>query len=1421
MLNTSCLKANKIIVLLVLACLKINSVFGQYSCLFSDYRFNSISTQDGLSQSSVLSFVQDPNGFIWMGTKYGLNRYDGYTFTTYNYNTADSNSLKSNEIIKLYVDKHGDLLIGARSGGLSKYYYRTNSFVQFSGIPQNVSVNAIFEDEDSILWIGTSIGLFKGTLTADGKNYDFHNLTEQAIFLDSRGKPIPSSKVRISVVTIYKETDNNFLVGSEDGLFAFSPRKEVFRLLDLGIQNEIKIVSVLKDKKSRTYIGSNEGLIIVDSSKLSGDILTYYNTLQPENRRLNVNWINQVILDKNNTIWGGTRGGGLFKIDSTGKIENFVTQVNYPGSISDNVINSLLVDNTDVLWIGTESRGCNTLDLNRKRFKHLEIEGISELSLQSQQVTAITGSGTNTIWIGTASNGILKVDKTGHEKFKVSQIKDLNVLNRYNSNEIIALHFDYNQSLWMGMTLNSIVKLDKNNRISAYQTDGFVFCIHEDKHHNIWYGTWGDGFGKVDQKNNTTVRFSSSDRNLKSLNNDIVLAINDDYDNNLWVGTKGGGLNISPIAILEQGEGTFAGYQHIEKDTLSLSNNHVTCIFVASDSAVWIGTENGLNKVIYPKGFSKLEAIMQGKLKFESYYLSDGLPNNAICGILQDSRGFLWISTMDGLSRFNTSTKKFTNYSYKDGLQANEFHTNAYYKANGDEFFFGGINGITTFNPASIQQNPHLPNVVITGLKIFNNKVVPNEKIQDRIILTNDISNTRQIILNHRHKEISFDFSGMHFSNTENIKYAYRLVGFNDQWREIDKGEHSANYTNLYEGEYIFEVKASNNDGVWSYSIARIEIKILPPFWRNPFFYLVYAGLILIFLFLFRRYSLIAAKEKTKLKIEALERKKQVEITESKMRFFTNISHEIRTPLTLIYTPLEKVLNQGKLDDESRSNLNLVKKNVSRLLNLTNQLLQLRKIDLGVLEPKFEKVLCIAFIKEILEYFEQFAKRKSISLVLNSTTFSDEEEFWIDKEMITTAIYNLLSNALKYSNNEGMVAVTLEKADGSKIPYSETLKKNKLVRDWLIVDITDNGAGISEKELSNIFTRFYQGSNTTKSETPGSGIGLSIVKEYIELHYGTVTASSQPGFGTTIKFILPLGREHIPERLIKEVPTSQPVNHEELAVDTSEKFSFTNAEAMVDEELSNRPVVLIVDDDLDMLSFLHSHLSVKYNVLEASNGKDAWNIIRKELPQLVLSDIMMPEIDGSELCRMIKNNIETSHIPIILLTAKAGDENIIVGYENRADRYITKPFSLEVLEAQIDQLLDTRKKLIELFSKKVILKPKDISITPLDEKYLTRLMDIIEKNISNPEFDVSQIVDKMNMSHSAVLKKIKALTNLSLVEFVRHHRLNKAALIFEKEKLPVNEVAYMVGFSDAKYFSKCFSKQFGKTPTDYANDLGI
>ncbi len=1381
----------------------------------SDVSFKELNTRQGLLQSSVLCFTQDESGFVWMGTKDGLNRYDGYDLLTFRHDPSNANSLSNNEITCLYADSNNLLWIGTRGGGLNILDRKTNHITRFSNITNDNIVRAIVRGDNGILWIGTTNGLIK--VQKNNQNLSFENVSLKSEFKSPNGLFIDRKKSNLSIVSIKKLSPDRFLVGTDAGLYAYTPSRNEFRNIELIDNNYVSIVtSIVTDRKGVLWLGTFEGLLKVNSENNSKFNVTAFNNKQKGSRYLKFCRIEALSVDALGNIWAGTRGNGLLKIVDDEIVADYTNDNLNNKGISDNIVNSLMVDKTGVLWIGTESRGCNMFDLYHKRFSSLQHIPNQSNSLSNNLVTAITGNGTNHLWIGSAEGGIDQIS-LNNNTFNIRHLKDITI-GKITSSEIISLLEDSNNDLWIGAATNQIGQFRNGKQVKTYKTNGFVFSIYEDQKKNIWFGTWGQGLGFIDKATGQAISFPFIQGSNKSLNSDKVLSICRDRIGNLWIGTKGGGLNVCPANdILKQNQ-HFVFYNNQKFNNQSISHNDVYCIIQDSRGIIWLGTGGGLNKLIP----ASQKDILAGLQRFVTYTEKDGLPNNTIYGIVEDSHGNLWLSTNNGLCMFNPRTNRCKNYYASDGLQSNEFHANAFFKDKQGCIYMGGINGLTSFNPDSIHDNPFKPSISLTNFKIFDQSISAGVKTKsgNRTILSTDITNAKSVTLSYQDKEITFEFSAMHYSNMQKIKYAYRLVGFNDKWQETSSGERSVTYTNLNPGNYTFQVKATNNDGIWSDRPVELKIVIRPPFWLSYWAVIVYLIIVSGGLYLFRKYSIIAVKEKNKLLIEHLENKKQAEIAETKARFFANISHEIRTPLTLIYDPLDRVLQEGRMDEKTRSHLNIMSKNVDRLLYLVNQLLKIQKIDAGFTSLKVEKTKILPFLCEITENFEHKAALKNISLTIDNK--AETTSLWFDHESMATVFYNLLSNALKFTSENGKISIIIDQYQGQfdtnllhglKHRFGLSHKQ----QNWISIEIKDNGSGLSAKEKHRIFERFYQVNKPEFYHYAGSGIGLSLVKEYVELHKGHIEVKSQPGKGSSFIIYLQEGKSHFKAEQIENKLHKQNIN-KSTSISVTDIPIENNVIECTTEENSELPLLLIIEDDPDLSKYIKSSFKDKYRIAIASAGDQGIEQAHKLLPDLIISDIMLPVMNGFDICKTIKTDITTSHIPIILLTARASDEDIVAGYEYGADGYVTKPFSIKVLTAQIKMLLENRSSLRGSFSKKIVLTPSETTITSLDEQFLQKLMDVSDTRLSDDNFDVSELVEAMNMSYSAVLKKIKAITGLSPVDFIKRMRLKKASQILQKGKYPIAEVCYMVGFSDPKYFSKCFTKEFGKTPSEFCNN---
>lgn len=1419
MIGTKCYRSN---------CLLIVSLFILSSRLsFSQalensgmIRFESVSTAQGLSQSCVYSIVQDKKGFIWMGTRDGLNRYDGYDFLTFKNNPQDTNSLSNNEITCICVNAAGNLWIGTRGGGLNYYDQTLNKFTRYSNLNYENIVRSIYESPDGTVWVGTSEGLLQSNFNKVKGIFHFVNVSKDASFRDVYGEIMPKVKRIVSVISVHPYLNGELLVGSESGVFLFNKETHLFKRLGLGESDYTIITSTLVENDGTIWVATFNGLVKLKPQQFDNFQIVLFNTRQSPDYRIGSNRIEALESDPSGNIWVATHGGGLVKIDKTQKVTRFVNDRLDNQSIGDNIINSLFMDNTGVLWIGTESAGCNKLDIYRKKFYQFKNSPNKISSLSDNQIAAIAGTNGKTIWVGTSSKGVDELTYNPDGTYKIDHIGNIPGENNNVYSEIISVFQDKEQELWIGTASNSLTRYKEGAGFKTYFTSGYVFAIRQDRAGEIWYGTWGQGLGKVNKRTGNITRFQNVPGNPNSLSSDMVLAVYDDDEGNLWLGTKAGGVNLARLSDLAQGSNVFRSFKHNENKQFSLVHNDVFCITQDSKGNIWLGTGGGLSKVSRKKGTHFFEDASQGDLHFETYLEKDGLPGNIVYGILEDNHRNLWISTNNGLSSFNPGTKQFRNYRVNDGIQANEFLFNAYLKDQKGNMFFGGINGITVFNPDSIFENPSQLHLVITRLKILNTTVGPDTKINGRRIVDKDITQTNAIKLTYKEKEITLDFSALYYANPQRIRYQYRMLGFNDNWQTTEPNIRSVTYTNLYDGKYVFQVRASNVEGKWTDPPLEMSITVLPPFWRQPWFYLVYAFIIIVLLVFYRRYSLIAVKEKNKLALERWEHKKVLELTEAKTRFFTNVSHEIRTPLTLIADPLDQVLTHGDIDDGSRKNLTLISRNVRRLLNMVDQLLQLRNIDLGSVKMHVSEIKLEPFLKEIKEHFDQISGLRKINLTFKCDL--NDPALYFDPDMMGTVYFNLLSNAFKYTPDGGSISMKVYSYQGTITPRN-TISIKRLIYgksqepDWVAFEITDTGSGIPRQELKNIFHRFYQLHDSSITQQGGAGIGLSLVKEYVSLHKGVIKVNSTPGVGSTFTVYLRAGRKHFNQRMLsKEKIQVLNIPMTEIMKDASSEIeSFVSVNNSVKDDL---PSLLIIEDDHELSGYLYDYFKVNYNVSQVFNGKLGIDMAVNLCPDIIISDVMLPEANGFQLCHKLKTTIETSHIPIILLTAKVTDENVAQGYELGADLYIPKPFNIQILDKQVKMLIQSRSQLRDKFSKQVLLMPSDIAITSPDERFLKRLIEITDAQLTDSEFDVMKLVNSMNMSHTVILRKLKALTGMALVDFIKRQRLKKAALILQKGKISIAEVSYMVGFSDPKYFSKCFIKEFGQTPTEYSKE---
>ncbi|MCC5929418.1 MAG: response regulator [Cyclobacteriaceae bacterium] len=1355
--------------------------------------FRYLSIEEGLSQNTVNCIFKDSRGYMWFGTNDGLNRWDGYEFTIYRYNAHDKNSIKGNKIYDITEDRQGMIWVGSRTGGLSRYDRLKDDFISYLHKPNDTSsissnfVSFIHEDEHNKLWVGTLGG---GLNLFDRETEKF-----QRIDFICKGDHCNEGLHFKDLTSLICDRQGRFwIAGYYPGIALFDPIHQTLQLIPFDpfskSENHMIGKSLFEDAEGRIWVCTEgQGVYIFYPEKNS------FQNYSKENSGLNDNIVKQVIQKNQNEYWLATDGGGINILNLSEQSFAYIqNDNNIPGGLSSNAVYSLYEDDENIMWVGTFGAGINLHHSQNQQFRHFWHHPVKNYSLSHKAVLSIHEDPSGMIWIGTDGGGLNAFDPVS-QKFTHYQHNATDP-NSLSSNAVTSLLSVNEEELWIGTyqgglnILNAksgiFRRCDANPRLPNALQGEHIWALLKDSRSRIWIGSLNGGLHLY--RNETDdflpLRFSINQPE-KFVHR--VTCLTEDIRGNIWVG--GTGLSRMNPETLE-----FSSFWHNPDDEHSLSSNDVRCIFQDKKNRIWIGTEGG-----------GLNLLMPDEKSFRVYNAYDGLPNDAIHSIQEDNNGNLWLSTNKGLCRFNPEKMTFKNFERSDGLQSNEFSYNASWKTRNGEMYFGGVNGFNVFNPLSIQENPIQPKVYITGFHV-NNK--PLEIGSENSPLTQHISETRHITLTHKQSVISIEYTALNFISSEKNQYAYMMEGFMPEWTHAGT-RRMVTYTNLHSGDYVFRVKASNNDGVWNDEGAFIHIKVLPPPWKTSWAYLIYTMTFIFLLYSFRKFANDRAQMKNNIRIKELEKQKIDEVAQMKLRFFTNISHELRTPLTLIIGPLEKLMEDHAVTQNYKSHISIMHRNSMRLLRMVNQLMEFRKMEKGKMDLTLKQENIISFIKNIKEAFDDFALQHK----MNYTFRSNCEELWMycDVDKLDKIFYNLLSNAFKFTPDGGRILVEIEYR-----PQDSNVQ----------ISVQDNGIGISRERMTKIFDRFYKISPDEKLRKTialeSSGIGLSHTRELIEMHNGSILVESEEGKGSKFVVSLPLDKTLFNSEDFVE-------NHSLEQADLKNKLmNFLDEEPlhqMADDELihendsiqTNKPIVLVVDDNRDIRKFIRMCLEENYCIIEADNGRSGLDIAARYIPDLIISDIMMPGINGIELCSKIKEKEETSHIPVILLTAWDSRERHLAGYQIGGDDYITKPFDSSILLARVQNLIASRKRLRELFKKNLLLEPTEIAIESADEQFVIKAVKIVEDNISDPDFDVRRFVREIGMSRSVLYRKLQAVTNQSANEFIRLIRLKRAAQLLKKTNCTITEVSSDVGFNDPQYFSKCFSKQFGQTPSEFAN----
>jgi signal transduction histidine kinase/ligand-binding sensor domain-containing protein/DNA-binding response OmpR family regulator len=1335
-------------------------------------KFQNYSIEEGLSNPYIQCIYQDRRGYLWIGTSDGLNRFDGYTFKIYRFTESDTNSLNGVLVRAIYEDSNSNLWIGTESGGLCLYRYEFDNFQRFTNkvydgyTLTNKQVNSIVEDHEKRLWLGTNDGLYCFRHESEKLRKYSNNINDS------------SSLINDIVNVIYIDKDNTLWIGTDNGLDYMDKNKGKFIHFQFKQKGQSdyrynQVMSIEEDSYNNIWVGTYLGGL--KKINKAGKSFTNY-ILEKDGLRSQT--IRAILEDKNNNLLIGTRGG-LYSFNIKSGQTSLIEHDDYnPNSLSHNSVLSIFKDKKGDIWIGTRS-GLSYLNQNIQVFKHYKAASNDNRFLNNPEIWEFMEDSRGNIWIGTETGG---VNIFNRQKEEFIYLFNTRPFKGFSERNIKALMEDNFGRVWIGTFMGGIIVYDrKKENISVFKNninnpnslcDDRVWDIFQDSNGRIWIGT-ENGLDRFDAEKEIFIHYKDS---FKA---DNVNSIYEDNNNNLWFANENLPL-IKYNTVTEK-------IRKYEYET--------RVVYQDKEGYYWLGSRG--------KGLYKLDRNFS---LIRIYNTVDGLANNTIYGIIEDDNNLIWISTLNGLSKFDPANEEFTNYYKNDGLQSNKFNYEAFLKTSKGEILFGGINGFNLFNPADVRLNTYEPNVVFTDFKVFNKSVNIRQEYNDYILLDKHVNESQEIAIPYSISVFTVEFSALNFESPMDNQYAYMLEGFEDSWNFVKK-QKSATYTNLDPGEYIFYVKASNNDNIWNETPRELKITILPPYWKTLWFKLFLVLVIGALIYLIIVILTNRAKLKNQIVFERMQAQRMHELDMMKFKLFTNISHEIRTPLSLITSPLEHLLTSNKVDNDAKDHLKIMHRNAKRLMSLVNQLMEYRKLEAGKLKLELLKGDLVKFIRDIINSFSEIAAERNIKLELK--TVVNEIFIWFDPDKLEMVIYNLLSNAFKFTPDKGKILVLI----------SLIYKDNKDSRSGEISDqfaeisISDTGIGIPQDQIDKVFERFYQSEKSQFIRSGGSGIGLALSKDIIELHNGSISAFSREGKGTTFKVYLPCETKDIPEKIEEYIPykTDEPVPAEKSNLVVSE-----NPDAKGEFPDSNLPILLIIEDNHDMVYFIKKFFEKVYNIYEAFDGEKGLCMAQELIPDIIICDILLPKLDGRKLCAALKNDERTSHIPVVLLTALSSKEHEKDGFLVGADAYITKPFDPEILKVRLEQILKTQQKLKEKYSHQIFLEPKEIEITSSEEKFIKKAIKTVEDNLHNPDFGVNEFSREIGISKVQLYRKFRAISNMTVKEFIRTLRIKRAGQLIKKSDFNVSEVAYKVGFKEINYFRKCFKEFYGINPSEYS-----
>lgn len=1459
------------ILLLILCSIFIPTVFAV------NVNIEHYSVQDGLSVGTVVTMHQDRKGIMWFGTFAGLNKFDGYKFQTFSNTSNGNNSIAHSRVDEIMEDSFGFLWLLTNSGKVQRFDPRTENFLSVldtqesqtrpllitsirvfasgevwliaentgvyhiatnpqdyslsitpytidSGIVDAKCVYDVYKDWQKNIWILSDNGLIK-VPNYEGEPYRF--------LVENSNDPTKEKQVFRSVM----ELEDQIWFGSGKGrIWIYNKSAQSFALEELSIKSEIIEIKRLDDRNFFILTADN-GFILYNPKSTQEERYYKATHLQMSSDKMISSYI-----DRRGDVWIQTMANGVLHFNPKSKIlDNFIVKTDNtsPFVVEPNFI--IFEDNRDVVWVHPRGGGFSYFDREHNKLMPFYNEPGNADRKFSNLIHSAMCDAQGNLWLCTYSKGI---DKVVFLRPNFQQIRPNDTpFAGFSDNEMRAVYEDSHGYLWLATKDASLYIYNKNfEKIGYLGVDGkinsgnklnlMVYDIMEDDKGRIWLGTKGLGVNLLERSAQsplsfkiTNYRFDSMD--LFSLSDDAVYTLLQDSKKHIWIGTFGGGINLvdesdSQIRFINH-RNNLRSYpvsqcmkiRHMAEDSANniwiATNNGVVVFnnefdrsnrlvfnFISSDESNGLNAmdihyicktkNNDLYFATFGGGLSKLMRYEGGVAEFKNYSKLNGAPSDIILNLAEDSYGKLWMSSANGLLSFDPQTEQFNSYDQSDGLNCTVFSEASILNMNDERIAIGSNAGLHVFSPEKLRKSSFVPPLVFTDFQLFN-KDVEVGGIDSPLKYAIDYTDT--ITLTSNQTVFTIAFSALDFENIRGINYAYRLKGFEDEWSYTRMP--LVTYTNLPKGNYLFEVKSTNSDGVWVDNTRHVQMRVLPSFWQSTAGYLLYALGILSFLGLafFIQYQFFRLRNKVEL---------EHNVANIKLRFFTDISHELRTPLTLIASPIEYLVKNENTDPVTREQLIVVQRNVDRMLRLVNQILDFRKIQSNKMKLKIERINFGEFASHVGDNFKRMASEKSIKF-----TFIDNSagvNIWADKDKVEKILFNLLVNAFKFTPSGKSIEMEVFNTENS-----------------LSVRIQDEGVGMPREKLDRLFER-YDSSLNYEGFQPSTGIGLSLTKELIDMHHATIIVDSQLNKGTwfTVSFLL--GTKHYEgdvDYIVEdgENPDLVPIVEEHEAIVAS------RIEAPVD-----KPSILIVEDNSELRLFLKTVLEKEFRIIEASNGREGLNHAFESIPDIIISDVMMPEMNGVQMTTALKDDLRTSHTPVILLTAKTAMEDRLEALNSGADDYITKPFSAEYLEARIRNLLAQRSKLQDLYRNKLNFteepQPEWMQVTPSvpnvvsqDDLFIANLIKSLEENMENSELTVDDLVSLAGLSRSVFFKKLKSLTGLAPIEFIREMRIKRAAQLIETKQYNISQVAYMVGMNDPRYFSRCFKQKYGITPTEY------